>query len=130
MVTDSFKDIFTEDVLGTLFPASRADDFFEALYGDVEEGAYDIGLAYKGSNEATLEFALELKQRAGKCLACNLTYGLPEVFTRHPLINLKGLVGEIDKLAGDDISCTDWTIGRTREISRELHIVPIMISIK
>lgn len=130
MVTDSFKDIFTENVLGTLFPASRADEFFEALYGDVEEGAYDIGLAYKGNNETTLEFALELKQRAGKCLACNLTYGLPDVFTRHPLINLKGLVGEIDKLAGDDISCTDWTIGRTREISRELHIVPIMISIK
>lgn len=128
MATDNFSEIFTEDVLGTLFPVSRADEFFEALYGDVDEGAYDISLAYKGHTENTLEFALELKQRAGKCLACNLTYGLPEVFTRHPLINLKGLVDAIDKLVGDGVSCADWQIGRTREISRELHIVPLMIS--
>ncbi len=129
MKTDGLNEIFTKDVLETLFPASKADEFFEALYGDVDEGAYDISLAYTGNNSNTLEFALELKQRSGKCLACNLTYGLPDVFTRHPLINLKGLVSEIDKLAGDDISCTDWKIGRTREISRELHIVPLLISI-
>ncbi len=128
MTKDSFKKIFTKDVLETLFPASKANEFFEALYGDVDEGAYDISLAYTGNNN-TLEFALELKQRVGKCLACNLTYGLPDVFTRHPLINLKGLVSAIDKLAGDDISCIDWKIERTREISRELHIVPLLISI-
>lgn len=129
MTTDSLNEIFTKDALGTLFPASRADEFFDALYGDVDEGAYDISLSYTGKTNNTLEFALELKQRAGKCLACNLTYGLPEVFTRHPLINLKGLVGAIDKLVGDEFSCTDWKIGRTREISRELHVVPLLISI-
>ena len=129
MSRDSLSKIFTKDVLKNLFPESRADDFFEALYGDADEGAYDISLAYTGCNDEILEFALELTQRPGKCLACNLPYGLPTVFTRHPLINLKGLVNEIDKLTGDEISCTDWKIGRTREKSRELHVVPILISI-
>ncbi len=130
MTTDSFNTIFTKDVLDNLFPASKADDFFEALYGDTEEGAYDISLSYVGSDSDTLEFALELHQRPGKCLACNLTYGLPDVFTRHPLINIKGLVSELDKLAGSDITCGDWKIGRTREITREKHIVPLIVKIQ
>ena len=129
MTTDSLNTIFTKDALDNLFPASKADDFFEALYGDMEEGAYDISLAYIGSDNDTLEFALELYQRPGKCLACNLTYGLPDVFTRHPLINIKGLVVELDKLAGSDVTCGDWKIGRTREISREKHIVPLIVQI-
>ncbi len=129
MTTDSLTNIFSKDVLDSLFPAKKADEFFEALYGDTEEGAYDISLSFVGSNDAELEFALELKQRPGKCLACNLTYGLPDVFTRHPLINIKGLVGEIDKIAGNGISCGDWKIGRTREISRELHVVPLIVAI-
>lgn len=130
MRIENHNEIFTKNVLETLFPANKSDDFFEALYGDADEGAYDISLSYVKSDDALLEFALELKQRPGKCLACNLTYGLPQVFSRHPLININGLVSEIARLAGEDSDCADWKFGRTREISRELHIVPLLISIK
>lgn len=130
MSTDRFKEIFTEDSLRKLFPDSKSDEFFDALYGDAEEGAYDISLAFVKDNGSQLEFELQLKQRPGKCLACNLTYGLPEVFSRHPLINIKGLVEAIDTLSGDLATCTGWELGNTREISRELHIVPLKIMIE
>ena len=39
--------LFTPEVLQRLLPAQRADQFFEALYGEIEEGAYDIRLVYK-----------------------------------------------------------------------------------
>ena len=42
----NFGDLFPPDTLRKLFPEDRSDQFFEALYGDVEEGAYDISLAY------------------------------------------------------------------------------------
>lgn len=130
MTAESYDKIFTKEVLDDLFPETRADDFFGALYGDTEEGAYDISLAYLGCSDDALEFALELHQRPGKCLACNLTYGLPNVFARHPLINIKGLVAEIDRLAGDSVSCGEWKTGRTREITREKHIVPLTIMLQ
>lgn len=130
MTMDHNNEIFTKDVLENLFPSNKADDFFEALYGDADEGAYDISLSYLKKDDEMLEFALELKQRPGKCLACNLTYGLPDVFSRHPLINIKGLVSEILKLAGEDVNSIEWKFGHTREISRKLHIVPLLISIK
>ena len=89
---DTYTEIFTDDVLRELFPAQRADDFFEALFGDASEGAYDISLVFTGCNEQsnTLHFNLDLHERPGCCLACNLTYGLPEVFSRHPVINISG----------------------------------------
>jgi len=83
MATESFDGIFTQDVLKKLFPEDRADQFFDALFGDAEEGAYDISLEFKGQSQNKLEFEFHLKQRPGKCLACNLTYGLPQVFSRH-----------------------------------------------
>ncbi|MBU4504034.1 MAG: pancreas/duodenum homeobox protein 1, partial [Proteobacteria bacterium] len=70
-------DIFTYDVLKKLFPEERADMFFDALLGDVNEGAYDISLAFNGHNDGELQFELQLRPRPGRCLACNLTYGLP-----------------------------------------------------
>ena len=131
MNQDPFADIFTADVLEQLFPASRADDFFEALFGDAEEGAYDIRLTYQGFDEAnkTLVFALQLHQRPGKCLACNLTYGLPEVFSRHPLINLNGLAGEIDTLLGERGSSAGWRLGTTEQTSGEMHCIPYLLSL-
>ncbi|SCY88940.1 pancreas/duodenum homeobox protein 1 [Desulfoluna spongiiphila] len=129
MTTDTFRPLFTDDLLAELFPADLSDQFFEALYGDAEDGAYDISLVYAGHGDKTLEFELHLTQRPGKCLVCSLTYGLPEVFTRHPLINLKGLVTKIDAALGDAAQCEDWRIGRTREISRALHVVPLTISL-
>lgn len=127
MATDPLKDIFTNDALNRLFPESRSNEFFEALYGDAEEGAYDIKLAYVASDDAKLEFELQLNQRPGKCLACNLTYGLPKVFSKHPLININGLVKEIESLA-NGVKISGWEMGRTRELSRKLHIVPLILN--
>lgn len=119
--------IFTPDVLNELFPDHLSDTFFDALYGDAEEGVYDIRLKFKGHRENRLEFELHLVQRAGKCLNCHLTYGLPSVFSRHPIINIKGLVQNIDKLLDGFALCTDWQLGSTREVSSDLHVIPLII---
>ncbi len=129
MAAATLKDVFTEDVLENLFPRNRSDHFFDALYGDASEGAYDIGLAFKGQSQNRLHFEFQLKERPGKCLACNLTYGLPEVFGRHPIINVKGVVQEISRLLDGRAKCIHWQLGRTREISRKLHIVPLIITL-
>lgn len=131
MSQDTFADLFTAETLDRLFPESRANDFFDALFGDAAEGAYDIRLVYHGYQEPsrTLAFALQLRQRPGKCLACNLTHGLPEVFSRHPVINLQGLAAEIDSLLGAQGSCDKWRLGTTEQISREMHSIPLLISL-
>ncbi len=127
MPSDNFKNIFTQDVLKKIFPENRADLFFDALYGDATEGAYDICLDFEGSSENELNFRFLLKQRQNKCLACNLTYGLPNVFSRHPILNLNGLVKEINQTLKGKRKCNDWKLGRTREISSELHVIPLTI---
>jgi hypothetical protein len=118
---------FTRQKLDELFPSERADDFFEALYGDVSEGAYDIRLVFRTAETRTLHFAFELRQRPGKCLACNLTYGLPQVFARHPLINLTGLAGDLGGLLGWNADELNVQLGRTEESSPELHVIPLRI---
>ena len=130
-MTETIGQIFTNEILNILFPADRADEFFDALFGDVSEGAYDIGLIYKSHTQNELCFEFHLMQRPGKCLACNLTYGLPKVFSRHSIINIKGLISQIDKLLSNyKIKCTTWKLGSTKEISRQLHVIPLIISIK
>ncbi|UCD31150.1 MAG: pancreas/duodenum homeobox protein 1 [Desulfobacterales bacterium] len=119
--------VFTPDVLNELFPDHLSDMFFDALYGDAGEGVYDIRLKFKGHRENRLEFELHLVQRAGKCLNCHLTYGLPSVFSRHPIINIKGLVQNINKLLDGFALCTDWQLGSTREVSSDLHVIPLII---
>lgn len=126
---NNVQDVFTQETLQKLFPADRANAFFDALFGDAEEGAYDIRLIFKEQTANTLTLGLELHERPGKCLACNLTYGLPEVFSRHPIINIKGLVSEIDALLGDKATCTDWKLGTTQTASKSLHIIPLIISL-
>ena len=128
MTTADYKEIFTAEVLAELFPETRTNDFFEALFGDTEEGAYNISLRFSGQADGRLEFLFHLDQRPGRCLACNLTYGLPEVFSRHPIINVKGLVAKIEEKLGGP-NCTDWKLGTTREISRELHTIPLTITL-
>ena len=124
------EQLFTSEVLNRLFPADRADQFFDALLGDASEGAYDIRLAFTGYDAPAkkLLFTLELHERPGKCLACNLTYGLPEVFSRHPLINLKGLVTEIATLYGN-ATVREWRLGATHSVSKALHTVPLTINL-
>jgi hypothetical protein len=129
MKTDSYESTFTTAALARIFPPERADRFFEALLGDAADGSYDIELAYAGCSDHQLLFDLRLHQRPGKCLACNLTYGLPQVFSRHSVINLKEVVERLDQLLGDKARCADWRLGRTREVSRELHVVPLQIAL-
>lgn len=118
-----------QSFLDKIFPPSRADEFFDALFGGAEDGAYDIGLVCRGVEAQKAKLAFELRQRPGKCLACNLTYGLPQVFSRHPVINVKGLVEKIGLAAGADPAKTTWRLGTTKEISNALHSVPLLISL-
>ncbi len=124
-----YEEIFSEEVLQDLLPPQRADEFFEALYGDAAEGAYDIGLAFRGHDPGsrTLAFDLRLRQRPGKCLACNLTFGLPEVFSRHPLLNIGGVVKKIAILLGPDREISGWEMGRTETPANDLHVIPLEI---
>jgi len=124
---NSFNDIFTPGVLKKLFPGDRADRFFDALYGDANEGSYDIRLEFKNHRGTRLEFELCLTQRPGQCISCSLTYGLPEVFSRHPVININGLVQDVEGLLDGGVRCIDWELGATREISDEIHGVPLVI---
>ena len=124
--------LFTSTVLQALFPAARTHDFFDALLGDASEGAYDIALTYDGYDTVrqVLNFSLNLHERPGRCLACNLTSGLPGVFSRHPVINIKGLVEEIEKLLGGKMVCESWNMGHTQQKSRSLHSIPLQIEVR
>lgn len=129
MTLKPFSDLFTTEKLQKIFPEERADDFFEALYGDAEDGAYDISLAFNKAEGNTLYFDFLLSQRPGKCLACNLTHGLPTVFERHPIINLNGIAKEIEGLLGNGTTCTGWKVGNTREKNRHLHTLSVQFSL-
>ena len=39
------EQIFSPTTLATLFPPERSNEFFDALFGDADEGAYDIALS-------------------------------------------------------------------------------------
>lgn len=131
MPPEQIEEYFTKDVLTKLFPKERADQFFEALFCDAAEGSFDIILALAGHmpEKNRLDFELQLHERAGKCLACNLTYGLPEVFSRHPVININGLVQEIEKAMNGQARCTGWRLGNTKSKSGQLHVIPLLIEL-
>ena len=122
--------VFGRDVLQALFPAERADRFFDALFGDAAEGAYDIRLRFSGASGDRLEFEFHLIQRPGKCIDCSLTYGLPQVFARHPVIDIKGLVQDVGRLLTGAATCTGWRLGRTREVNSGLHIIPLHLELE
>lgn len=122
-----YAKILTEEKLAEIFPAERADAFFDAMYGDADEGAYDISLGFVSATDTTLEMAFTLTQRPGKCLACNLTYGLPQVFTRHPIINLKGTVDAIAESIGKAVQ--GYQLGATKEAGRNFHTIGLSITV-
>jgi len=130
MDTSKIDTLFTDDTLKQLFPEDRTNDFFEALFGDSDEGAYDIALAYGGVNGNTLTMELQLHERPGCCLVCNLTQGLPQVFSRHPIINVSGIVADVDTILGDIASCQEWSLGYTEQRQKDMHIIPISITIE
>ena len=127
-----WKQMFSRTTLRQLFPPQRTDAFFDALFGDASEGAYDIELSFDGYDRTakTLRFLLNLRERPGCCLACNLTYGLPEVFARHPVIDLKGLVRDIEVRLGGEMVCGDWRLGRTVQQDNALHSIPLEIEVR
>jgi len=129
MDTNKIDALFTPDVLLQMFPKERSNEFFDALFGDADEGAYDIELAYGGTDGKTLTMELRLHERPGCCLACNLTQGLPQVFSRHPIINVKGVAEDVDKLLGDEASVSEWSLGYTEQREKSMHIIPINISL-
>jgi len=124
------KKRMTRESLDRLFPLDRSDYFFEALYGDISEGAYDIQLEFKSFSKDKFELEFHLNQRPDKCMVCSLTYGLPEVFERHPIINIKGLTKKLEELFEGIIRCTSWKLGSTVEMSNTLHVIPLIIEIE
>jgi len=130
MTHNDFTDLFGSETCRELLPPTTADQFFDALFGDASEGSYDIALSYDGSDNDSLQFSIELHERPGHCLACNLTYGLPEVFSRHPIININGLVERIGERLGDRGDTGDWKLGTTRQQGNSLHIIPLVIDLQ
>lgn len=116
--------ITSQKFLDSLLPPEKSDQFFEALYGEASEGTYDIRLVFSTVEPDRIVFAFHLVQRPGKCLVCSLTYGLPTVFSRHPLINIKGM---INKIKEEGLALKGWDLGDTREISSSLHLVPLYL---
>jgi hypothetical protein len=122
-------DVFTTEWAGTVFPPERTNDFFEALFGGAEEGAYDISLRFMAERGNSYEFAFVLTQRPGKCLACNLTYGFPQVFTRHPVLNVKGVAEAVAVALGKGPSGVTWRLGNTRDESSAHHYIPLTVTL-
>ena len=118
--------ITSQDFLDSLFPPEKSDQFFEALYGDASEGAYDIRLEYISAAPDRIVLAFNLTQRPGKCLVCNLTYGLPTVFQRHPLVDIKGMVRKIEDIG---FKISSWRLGETEENSASLHVIPLYLNL-
>lgn len=134
-MSQALQNIFSDACLAELFPASKTDAFFDALFGGAEEGAYDISLRFVGADSQRIEFCFVLTQRPEKCLRCSLTYGLPQVFSRHPVLNVAGLVKKIVArmaAAGEAFTWTGyaWELGATQEDSREIHCIPLYITKK
>lgn len=119
------NDCVSQEKLNNIFPPDLTNKFFDAIYGDIDEGAYDIVLTCRKVEDNKANFAFELRKRAGKCLKCSLTYGLPEVFKRHPLLNIQKLAEELGKaLEWNNIK---WELFPVEEISDDLHIIPFEI---
>ena len=116
-----------QSFLDKIFPPSRADEFFDALFGGAEDGAYDIGLVCRGVEAQKAKLAFELRQRPGKCLACNLTYGLPQVFQRHPILNVAGVARDVAQHLGWPAESFKWKLGHTEEVSNEVHAIPLTL---
>ncbi|MBC2704779.1 pancreas/duodenum homeobox protein 1 [Desulfobacula sp.] len=119
--------IFTQDYLDMLLPVEISDHFFEALYGDASDGAYDIRLEFISANDKRIVLAFNLTRRPGKCLVCSLTYGLPNVFFRHPLINIKGMVKKIEEKG---FKVKKWQLGETEADSTSIHIIPFYLDLE
>ena len=121
--------IFTPEWAKAVLPPKRTDEFFEALFGGAEEGAYTISLRFVAEKGNSYTLAFDLTQRPGKCLACNLTYGLPQVLSRHPVLNVKGVAEAVATALGKDPATVSWKLEATREESSALHSIPFIVTV-
>ena len=112
--------------LDEIFPKERTDAFFDALFGGAEEGAYDIRLVPLGATADEARLAFELRQRPGKCLKCSLTYGLPQVFQRHPVLDVAGVAKAVAAKLGWSGEPA-WELGATEEVDAETHVIPLRL---
>jgi len=128
-MTTNTQEALNQELLKDIFPPDKADQFFEALLGDSSEGSFDIQLEFNGRKGNVLELEFQLKQRPGKCLACNLTTGLPKVFSRHPVIDVPGVARQVAEQF-DGASVASWELGRTMQISNQLHVVPLTVTLE
>ncbi|MBW1635819.1 MAG: pancreas/duodenum homeobox protein 1, partial [Deltaproteobacteria bacterium] len=83
-----------------------------------------------GVDDNSLTMELLLHERPGCCLACNLTQGLPQVFSRHPVIGINSIVEDIDGLLENRMECGEWSLGNTEQRSSSLHVIPIKIALR
>lgn len=129
---DMLRQLISDEFLEELFPKGKADEFFEALYGGAEDGAFDIALRFGGFDEKRHELLLEyrLTERPGKCMACSLTRGLPSVFERHPIIDIKGTVEKIVGKLGPDWGVLEWNLGHTTPSAPKVNVIPLRIKFK
>jgi hypothetical protein len=122
-----FNQIFTQDFLDQLLPLNLSNKFFEALYGDASDGAYDISLQFVSASDEQIVLEFNLIQRPGKCMVCNLTYGLPNVFSRHPLININNMMKKIEEKG---VKVENWYLGDTKELNTSLHTIPFYLDLE
>ena len=122
-----FNQIFTQDFLDQLLPLNFSNKFFEALYGDASEGAYDIRLQFVSASHEQIVLEFKLIQRPGKCIVCSLTYGLPNVFSRHPLININNMIKKIEEKG---VKVKNWYLGDTKELNTSLHTIPFYLDLE
>ncbi len=126
-------DFFIDDIfLKDMFPPEKADMFFEALYGGAESGAFDISLRYLGldSGQNILQFEFLLIERPGHCMACSLTRGLPQVFNRHPVVDVAGIIEKIEKCLLPEWGVREWSFGRTKVISSRENSIAFNVYLK
>ena len=97
-----YEEIFTPACLEAVFPSGeRTSAFFDALFGDAEEGAYDIRLSFQRAREEAPEqlvFFFELHQRNGMA----------------------------ERAGWKDGEWT-WELGSTEEVSNKLHVIPLTL---
>ena len=58
-----------------------------------------------------------------------MTYGLPSVFARHPVIDIKGMTGKIIQQLGQHVQIKNWYCGETIERTSDLHIIPLFVEV-
>ncbi len=60
-------------------------------------------------------------------MVCSLTYGLPNVFSRHPLININNMIKKIEEKG---VKVEKWYLGDTKELNTSLHTIPFYLDLE